>query len=180
MSAPPARVTSRLVARINQTSDTMAYVDTLRWRPDGSGLVFNSWIDVYTVNLDGSNLRGLPVKLENVFFDVRPSAGAYTPPPEPTAPATWKICPGALDTRLDMGMQAQVSSNPPTPNNVRSGPFKVSDVIGQIQPGEKVEIIGGPACDNGTVWWEIRSLSTGLRGYTLEGDKTTYWLEPVK
>lgn len=169
----------RRVARIEQSADVMAYIDTLRWRPDGLGLVFNSWVDVYTVDLDGSNLRRLPVKLENVFFDVRPTVDAFIPPPVPTAPVVWKLCPGALDSRLDIGKQARVSTNPPSPNNVRIGPDKRADLIGQIQPGERIEILGGPICEDGATWWEIRSLATGMKGYTLEGDNTTYWLEPV-
>ena len=168
------------IARIEKAGNPMATINTLRWHPDNSGLVFNSWIEVYTVNLDGSDLRKIPLILENVLFDVRPSADAFSPPPVPTAPATWQLCPGALVSRIDAGKHAQVSSNPPTPNNVREGPRKSTRLVGQIQPGEKVEILNGPVCDNGLTWWEVRSLSTGLMGYTLEGDKKTYWLEPVQ
>ncbi len=170
----------RRVTRVEKNSNTVAYIDTLRWRPDGSGLVFNTWTGLYTVNLDGSGLRGLPVTLDNVFFDVRPVADSYIPAPEPTPPAAWKICPGGLDTRLDVGRQAQVTLDPPTPNNVRQGPSRVSRLMGQIQPGEKVEITGGPICNKGMIWWEIQSLSSGLKGYTLEGDLETYWLVPVQ
>jgi Tol biopolymer transport system component len=156
------------------------YIDTLRWRPDGSGFVYNLFDKIYTVNVDGSEIRQIPVKLDNVFFDVRPSTDPVTPPVSPTAPSTWPICPGALDTRLGAGRQARVAMNPPNPNNVREGPGKQSKVIGQIQPGEKIEILSGPICDTGLIWWSIRSLSNGLQGYTLEGDLTTYWLEPIK
>ncbi len=111
---------------------------------------------------------------------MRPSADKFTPAPEPTAPASWAICPGALATRLDRERTAMVSTNPPTPNNLRVGPTRDSDLVGQIQPGEQVEILSGPYCENGTIWWEVRSLSTNLKGWTLEGDTKTYWLEPVK
>jgi Tol biopolymer transport system component len=170
----------RIVSVVDPTAEADAYIDTLRWRPDGTGFVFNSWVTLYTVNLNGSDLRTLPVRLENVFFDVRPTVDEYAPLPMPTAPASWQLCLGGMDSRLDVGRQAQVSLIPPEPNNVRSGPTKDSKIIGQIQPGEKVEILGGPTCDNGLTWWEIRSLSSELRGYTLEGDLKTYWLEPVK
>ncbi len=177
---PSSGGASRKVTRLENSADLSAAIDTLRWRPDSSGFVFNMWIKVYTVNLDGSGLRALPISLENVLFDVRPTMDAYTPPPVPTAPASWKLCPGGLDSRLDVGRQAQVSTDPPAPNNVRSGPTKSQPLVGQIQPGEKVDILSGPDCDNGLIWWEVQSTSSGLRGFTLEGDLKTYWLVPVK
>jgi Tol biopolymer transport system component len=169
---------ARRVIRLEKTEDTVANIDYLRWRPDGSGLIFNMWTKLYTVNIDGGGLRTLPLSLENVFYDVRPATDTFTPPPEPTAPATWKLCPGALDSRLDIGRKAKVTTDPPTPNNVREGPGRGLRMVGQIKPGEEIEIIGGPQCDNGMIWWEIRSRVSGLKGYTLEGDKTTYWLVP--
>jgi hypothetical protein len=166
------------VAHIEKQADFAPFLDTLRWRPDSSGLVFNNWIKVLTANIDGSGLRELPLQLENVFFDVRPSADPFSIPPEPTAPASWALCPGALPSRLDIGKRAIVSTNPPAPNNVRSGPTKQSELIGQIEPGEEVEITGGPVCDMSQIWWEVNSLKTGLKGYTLEGDQKDYWLVP--
>jgi Tol biopolymer transport system component len=42
-----------------------------------------------------------------------------------------------------------------------------------------MDILAGPTCQNGWVWWEIRSLTTGLTGWTAEGDGQNYWLLPV-
>lgn len=169
----------RLITRIEKFGETNPYIDTLRWRPDGSGFVFNLWTGLYTIHLNGGGMRLLPVTLENVFFDVRPTLDAYTPPPEPTAPAAWKLCRGGPDSRLDVGRLAQVATDPPAANNVRSGPNRSASLVGQIQPGEKIEITGGPVCEDGLTWWQIRSLDTGLQGYTLEGDLQTYWLVPL-
>lgn len=169
----------RKVTRLEKSGDMPPYIDTFRWRPDGSGVVFNMWTGLYTVNLDGSGLRAMPVTLENIFFDVRPTTDSYTPAPDPTPPASWKLCPGGLESRLDVGRKAQVTIDPPTPNNVRQYASKAAKLVGQIKPGEEIEIIGGPVCDRGLTWWEIRSLKSGLKGYTLEGDLKTYWLVPV-
>jgi Tol biopolymer transport system component len=170
----------QMITHLDKNNEAVSYIDTLRWRPDGTGLIFNVFTKLNTVNLDGSDLRTIPVSLENVFFDVRPVVGDYNPPPSPTAPASWKLCPGGLDSRLDIGRQAQVTSDPPTPNNIREAPTKNSRLLGQIQPGEKVDILEGPVCDNGLIWWQIQSTTSGLKGYTLEGDLKNYWLVPVK
>lgn len=167
------------VTRLEKSGEMTPFIDTLRWRPDGSGVIFNMWTGLYTVNLDGSGLRAMPVTLENIFFDVRPTTDSYTPAPDPTPPATWKLCPGGLESRLDIGRKAQVTVDPPTPNNVRQFASKAAKLIGQIQPGEEIEITGGPICDKGLTWWEIRSLKSGLKGYTLEGDLKSYWLVPL-
>ncbi len=169
----------RKVTRLEKSGEMTPFIDTLRWRPDGSGVVFNMWTGLYTVNLDGSGLRAIPVTLENVFFDVRPTNDSYLPAPDPTPPVSWRLCPGGLESRLDVGRKAQVTIDPPTPNNVRQYASKAAKLLGQIQPGEEIEIIGGPICDKGLTWWEIRSLKSGLQGYTLEGDLKAYWLVPV-
>lgn len=168
----------RKVIRIEKTGETAAYIDTFRWRPDGTGFIFNLWTAVNTVNLDGSNLRALPVTLENIFFDVRPTVDTFTPAAGPTPPTKWALCPGALESRLDVGRQASVTTDPPVPNNVRNAPAKTGQLVGKIQPGEMIEIIGGPVCDKGMIWWEIKSLNSSVKGYTVEGDMETYWLVP--
>ena len=89
-------------------------------------------------------------------------------------------CPSGLETRLKVGMKARVSSDPPTANNVRAGPSTKNTRRGQIQPGEVVEVLSGPECAEDIIWWEVRSPSTGLTGWTAEGTIGTYWLAPVE
>jgi hypothetical protein len=91
---------------------------------------------------------------------------------------TWMPCPGIYASRLHVGDQAFVSYNPPLANRVRTQPNAASTVLGYIQPGEKIEIIGGPVCSNDWIWWQIRSISNNLTGWTAEGDKQNYWLVP--
>ena len=90
-----------------------------------------------------------------------------------------KICQDAPSTQLSSGDHATVSFKPPNANTVRERPGKKQRKVGLIQPGEEVEIYGGPVCADGWVWWEVRSLKTGLSGYTAEGDFEHYWLIPV-
>ncbi len=98
-----------------------------------------------------------------------------TPTPKPT----WLPCPGSYHSRLYVGDVAYVSFEPPLPNRVRSQPNTASVVLGMLQPGERMDIIGGPVCSNQWIWWQIRSQATGLTGWTTEGDAKSYWLVPV-
>ncbi|TLN11504.1 SH3 domain-containing protein, partial [bacterium] len=63
-------------------------------------------------------------------------------------------------------------------NNVRDAAGVDRLKIGQIQPGERVKIIAGPACVGSWTWWKIQSEASGLTGWTAEGDGENYWLVP--
>ena len=169
---------SRRVARLEKDKDTPAFIDTLRWRPDGSGLIFNAWQKIFTIQVDGSDLQELAPQVDHGMFDVRPIAVAWTPPPEPTMPAAYPSCPDTLDTRLDIGRFAVVSTLQTLPNNVRATALTTGRLIGQIQPGEKMEILSGPICSEKLLWWEVQAVNTKLRGFTAEADQTEYWLVP--
>ncbi|MCX7607889.1 MAG: hypothetical protein N2049_01535 [Anaerolineales bacterium] len=68
------------------------------------------------------------------------------------------------------------------PNRVRSEPArKAGNVIGQLYPGERVEVVAGPVCADGMMFWQIRhdSLPNGI-GWTSEGNgREKRWMEPV-
>ncbi len=106
-----------------------------------------------------------------------------TPIPSPSSASsanpTWVPCPGTYPSRLQVGIQAFVSYDPPLANRVRTQPNGVAPVVGFIQPGEKVAIIGGPICSDEWIWWQVRAIQTGMTGWTAEGDKQSYWLVPV-
>jgi Bacterial SH3 domain len=114
----------------------------------------------------------------------RATTPTNTPAPTQTPTLTstespWDACPGSYLSRLHIGDRAYVSFDPPLPNRVRSDPGKDGKIIGRIQPGEEVKIFDGPACENGWVWWYVRSKETGLIGWTAEGDYENYWLVPL-
>lgn len=111
-------------------------------------------------------------------------APSNTPIPSPTfvlpVNPTWVPCPGTYPSRLQAGVQASVSYDPPLANRVRTQPNGIAPVVGFIQPGEKVSIIGGPICSDEWIWWQVRSIQTGMTGWTAEGDKQSYWLVPLQ
>jgi hypothetical protein len=93
--------------------------------------------------------------------------------------APYQPCESTYDSHLNVGMHAIVNSDPWVPNRVRMEPNRQSEIVGYLQPGETMEILAGPACSDGWIWWSVRSDSTGLTGWTSEGDETSYWLSPA-
>jgi hypothetical protein len=88
-------------------------------------------------------------------------------------------CDARYPSRLAKGGKAYVNEDPPLPNRVRVEPDSNAEVIGQIEPGEIVNLVDGPLCKDGWVWWYIQSRKSGLTGWTSEGDRNEYWLTPI-
>ncbi|MGB8253691.1 MAG: hypothetical protein WCF08_10795, partial [Anaerolineaceae bacterium] len=96
-----------------------------------------------------------------------PSTGAYT------------ACPNAYPSVLHKGDVAMVSLDPPVENNLRDKPGLDSAITGALEPGEGVNLVGGPECMGVYVWWSVVSRSSGRAGWTAEGDWNNYWLVKV-
>lgn len=96
----------------------------------------------------------------------------------PGAQPTWLPCAGTYYSRLHVGDIAYISFDPPLPNRLRREPNTASEILAMLQPGERIEIIGGPVCSNQWIWWQVRSRATGITGWTAEGDAGSYWLVP--
>jgi hypothetical protein len=86
----------------------------------------------------------------------------------------YQACSGAMPTIIKKGDMILVSGGPP--NNVREKPGLGSRLLGQVFEYEKAEIIAGPKCADGMVWWKIYSIYSGLDGWTAEGKNGDYWL----
>jgi hypothetical protein len=95
--------------------------------------------------------------------------------------STWQACENVdYLSQLRVGMHATVAQDPPLPNRVRNDPSTNSTIIGYVNPGGEVEILEGPSCEEGWIWWRIREVSSDLTGWTAEGDENGYWLIPVQ
>jgi hypothetical protein len=92
-------------------------------------------------------------------------------------PATL-VCSDAPVTRLSKNGYASASKTTATSNNVRSSPGLGANVLGLLQPGKGVQIVDGPLCVEGYVWWKVRLLPNGITGWTAEGKGDVYWLIP--
>ena len=80
-----------------------------------------------------------------------------------------------LPTHLEIGSEARVT--PGASNRMRSEPNTSAEQIGQIPAGDVMTILDGPQCNDGFLWWQVRYNT--LEGWTVEGNDTDYFLEPV-
>jgi len=97
---------------------------------------------------------------------------------------TYEVCPGAKPTRLNVGDMAFVEPKPEDYNRIYSEPaIDSSRLLYRMKPGSYMEILSGPSCGSGKtgVWWYVRSLDSGIEGWTRESDysKSYYFIAPV-
>lgn len=87
---------------------------------------------------------------------------------------TEPYCPNSPVSRLRVGMKGRVT--PGDPNNLRETPG--GKVTGKIPGGGQFEVFEGPLCSGkGLTYWLVGG-DDGY-GWTAEGEKNTYWLEPL-
>jgi len=150
------------------------------WSPDGRYIAYNNnpfagTQGTYILDLESSRSR---------FFMADLGSPAWSPGPQdsgmnPEATETVPDCTSGW-TRLVVGGQGRVLGSPgDPPNRVRSEPVKAENTIAQLQPGTIFQVVAGPVCADGLVFWQVASDSIpGNTGWTAEGDGTEYWLEP--
>lgn len=110
-----------------------------------------------------------------------PTPQIITPTPLPTilptvTPRGRDVCPDALPARLAVGQSARVVDRGALVP-LRAAPDLDRAIVGSVQPGQTLVIVGGPECASGQVWWQVDHQR--LIGWTFEGQKDVYWLEPL-
>ena len=105
-------------------------------------------------------------------------APVVTEPPaaEPvitTAPIVQNICVNAPVKRLNLGAGAFVCTQS-DPVVLRSGPRRAATKIDSLPTGTRMNVIGGPTCDESVSWWywEVQTES-GVTGWVSEGGDQT-------
>ena len=85
-------------------------------------------------------------------------------------------CRGFLPSRLLIRERGR--RIPGTDNNLRDQPSADSQKVGEIPGGGVFIVLDGPQCDpEGIAWWQVDY--DGLVGWTAEGLRGTYWLQPL-
>ncbi len=90
-----------------------------------------------------------------------------------------EVCQGSYPTQFRLGDFAEVNPSPPIPNRVRVEPNLHAKIVGEIGPYTRMQLIEGPVCTDGWVWWKIKVENNDLTGWTAEGDGENYWLIPL-
>ncbi|MCC6569783.1 MAG: SH3 domain-containing protein [Anaerolineales bacterium] len=113
------------------------------------------------------------------------SDGYYLRPLEelpPTSTANLSIIPtclGTQPTRLQIGMNAEVTRSGMAPQlSLRAQPSLSAEKVHVIAAGRKITILQGPVCADSSYWWYIRS-EQGFEGWAREGDNEDYWIDPL-
>ena len=111
-----------------------------------------------------------------------------TPMPTPTTVVystpsimggSFKPCDGVdFESNLRPGMKAIVNPDPPLPDRVRISASRTGAVVDMVLPNHWMEILEGPACVEGKVWWKVLT-QNNITGWTMEGDGIDHWLLPA-
>jgi hypothetical protein len=88
------------------------------------------------------------------------------------------LCDGAPKSRVAVGSVARITFTDGTPTRVRKQPEASSKILGRLAEGVQFSLIDGPRCSDGFTWWRIQ-LANGTRGWVAEGNRSTYFIEPV-
>lgn len=86
------------------------------------------------------------------------------------------ICDG-LPSRLIVGSTGRVIVGD-TSNNLRQRADRDSVQVGDLFPGEVFVVVDGPICEDNYTWYAV-SVAGELKGWTAEGVRGDYFIEPV-
>ncbi len=88
-------------------------------------------------------------------------------------------CPGAPATRTGVGDVVVVTPDDPTPLRIRQTPGLKGVIVGQGKPGAQFNVVEGPVCTDGYLWWKLVSADGALAGWGAEGDASGYFIGVV-
>lgn len=89
----------------------------------------------------------------------------------------YSVCGGNDSSRMSTGNTVYVLSTETVPNRIRRQASIDSRIVGHLFPRQMAQVVGGPRCADGYVWWHIER--NGVRGWTAEGNVSRYFLGPV-
>ncbi len=89
---------------------------------------------------------------------------------------TWLPCDNAPPSQLQVGDNATLDQGIDFAIRLRSEPGLTGTIISSITHIDILEVVNGPACYDHLVWWEMRSIGTGISGWTAEGNSFGPWI----
>jgi len=101
-----------------------------------------------------------------------------TPTFDPYSAPVYYPLKDCVASRLHQGDVARVAPGG-TANGIRYGlDLYVDTIIYSAKQGELLDIVGGPFCSRGWIVWQVKT-SSGVIGFTPEGNGYEYWLLPT-
>jgi len=85
-------------------------------------------------------------------------------------------CNSSINTRIHIGDQARVTYSKGKSDRLRSKPTTQSTIIASLAEGTIFQVLDGPVCNGGYVWWNIQS-DYG-KGWIAEGTSSNWFIEP--
>ena len=90
--------------------------------------------------------------------------------------AAQDACGASLPTRLTVGQQGLVTVDEGFFLNLRAMPGVNSSTLLRLADGEFFDVIGGPQCVDGILWWKVQQFA--LTGWIAESASGAYMVEP--
>jgi hypothetical protein len=154
---------------------------------NSAGMVVVKLVTVEVVDKEGNILHQWPPGLSPAKTPTpsgQPTATVIPVPiVEPTVVGTPQsveennFCPGAMKPRMKVGDTGRVTYGDPRRVRVRTDPSTTAPVLRLLPLGKKFQVIGGPECADGYVWWQIKFDSySGF--WVAEGKDDNYHIEP--
>ncbi len=108
-----------------------------------------------------------------------PGAGENNLPAPPMNDDSDFICNNQV-TQFRPGMRGKIISGNAS-NKLRKEPTVDSDEISILTQNTTIEILNtDPVCSGGYLWRKVKIEQNGILGWTVEGDGSSYWLQPVE
>lgn len=134
-------------------------------------LIRSGWVHTSVVELAG-NCDSLPMSVAVIY-------GEGVPQIEPNVYPCPADFAGYLTPRIQADDPYASVTDDGVPNRLRAAPSTSAQIIDEVPPGESFySIDGGPACNEGHVWWLVSYQDIG--GWTAESSIATgqYYLDP--
>ena len=94
------------------------------------------------------------------------------------APSDYKSCSGNPPSRMIVGYAGLLAFTDGTTTNLRSEASTGAKILWKMSEGLPFMVIGGPVCNQGYTWWQIRVGEPSMDGWVAEGTPKSYFLEP--
>lgn len=90
-----------------------------------------------------------------------------------------RACPGLQPARLIVHERGRITSDDPTPINLRAEPGTNSEQLAQLDAGTVFYVLEGPSCTMSYTWFRVKARGPGeaLEGWIAEGDARAYFVE---